>query len=107
MPLVHKGHWLLLECLPAWQSNWTWNNIIAFSWHLDGYGRLLVVVNYSPHQSQCYVRLPWKDMGEKQLEFTDLMSDYEFIREGNDLQHTGLYLDMLGWSSHVFEVRMV
>jgi glycosidase len=107
IPLLQDGNWLLLECLPAWQSNWTWDNFVAFSWHAEEYGRLLVVVNYSTHQSQCYVRLPWKDMVGKQIDFKDKMSDAEFNREGNDMQQTGLYLDMPGWGIHVFEVRMV
>ncbi len=106
-PLLQDGNWLLLECLPAWQSNWTWDSFVAFSWHADVNRRILVVVNYSSNQSQCYVRLPWKDLAGKQLEFKDKMSEAEFIRVGNDLQQIGLYLDMPGWGTHVFEVRMV
>lgn len=106
LPVLQDGIWLLLECLPAWQSNWTWDSFVAFSWHANEYGRLLVVVNYSPHLSQCYVRLPWNDMAGKQVELQDKMGEAQYIRNGDDLQQTGLYLDMPAWDTHVFVVSI-
>jgi len=106
LPILQNGNWQLLECLPAWQSNWTWDNFVTFSWLDDEDGNILVVVNYSPHQSQCYVRLPWGDLAGKQVEFQDRMNGAEFVRRGEDLQQFGLYLDTPAWGTHVFEVRM-
>ena len=65
-PVVRDGHWQLLECLPAWDGNWTWDYFLAFAWHGSGAERLLVTVNYAPNQSQCYVRLPFTDLGNRQ-----------------------------------------
>ena len=31
-PAVRKGQWQLLECVPAWDGNWTWDCFLAFSW---------------------------------------------------------------------------
>lgn len=106
LPVLQDGNWQLLECLPAWRSNWTWDSFVAFSWHDNADGYFLVVVNYSPHQSQCYVRLPWGDLAGKRVEFQDKMSEADYIRRGDDLQQIGLYLDMLPWGTHVFEVQM-
>ncbi len=106
LPILQDGNWQLLECLPAWQSNWTWDSFVAFSWHANEDKYFLVVVNYSPHQSQCYVHLPWGDLAGKQVEFQDKISEVDYIRRGDDLQQIGLYLDMLPWDTHVFEVRM-
>lgn len=103
-PLLRTGSWQLLECLPAWQSNWTWDGFIAFSWTNDDRERMLVVVNYSPHQSQCYVRLPWQDLSGKEMHFTCQLHDVQYTRSGEDLEHFGLYLDMAAWEAHVFEV---
>jgi hypothetical protein len=74
--------------------------------HLAGAGaeRLLVAVNYSAHQSQCYVRLPFSDLGDKQWTLKDLLDDAHYERAGNDLQSKGLYLDVAPWQSHVFEM---
>ena len=38
---------------------------IAFAWQGPGGERLLVAVNYAANQSQCYVRLPFADLGGK------------------------------------------
>ncbi len=56
-PVVREGQWQLLECIPAWEGNWTWDCFVAFAWKGRHSERLLVAVNYAPNQSQCYVRL--------------------------------------------------
>jgi len=103
-PLLREGEWQLLECLPAWQSNWTWDSFVAFSWSEEENGRLLVVVNYSSHQGQCYVRLPWENLEGRAIHLRDLLADNEFTRSGDDLEQFGLYLDLPAWQAHVFEV---
>ena len=62
-PVVRSGEWRLLECMPAWEGNWTFDCFIAFAWQDPDGERLLVTVNYAPNQSQCYVRLPFDDLG--------------------------------------------
>ena len=61
---VRDGQWQLLDCAPAWEGNWTWDCFLAFAWQGPGDERLLVTVNYAPNQSQCYVRLPFADLGD-------------------------------------------
>jgi hypothetical protein len=72
-PLVRHGQWQLLECVPAWDGNWTWECFLAFAWQGLGGERLLVTVNYAPNQSQCYVRLPFTDLGHGQWRFEDVL----------------------------------
>ena len=31
-PVVRDGQWQLLECVPAWEGNWTWDCFLAFAW---------------------------------------------------------------------------
>ena len=31
-PVVRDGQWQLLECVPAWDGNWTWDCFLAFAW---------------------------------------------------------------------------
>ena len=66
--------------------------------------RLLVTVNYAPNQSQCYVRLPFADLGNGQWRLEDLLGDATYDREGNDLQARGLYLDEPPWQALVFSL---
>ena len=103
-PVVREGRWQLLECVPAWQGNWTWDCFLAFAWQGAGDERLLVVVNYAPNQSQCYVRLPFTDLGSRQWGLQDQMNMVAYDRDGNDLQSRGLYMDMLPWQAAVFSL---
>jgi len=61
LPVVHTGDWELLECAPAWDTNWTNDCFIAFSWTGSGGEKLIAIVNYSGHQSQCHVIIPQAD----------------------------------------------
>ena len=103
-PVVRNGQWQLLECLPAWEGNWTWDCFVAFAWQGAGGERLLVTVNYAPNQSQCYVRLRFTDLGGRNWQIRDLLGDALYEREGSDLETRGLYLDVPAWQYHVFEM---
>jgi hypothetical protein len=91
-----------LEIRPAWEGNPTWDRFLAFAWEGDINQRLLVAVNYGPTQGQCYVTLPFADLGGKKVILQDLMSETSYEREGDDLLTQGLYLDLPAWGFHVF-----
>jgi hypothetical protein len=101
-PVVCNGQWQLLECVPAWDGNWTSDCFLVFAWHGAGDERLLVSVNYAPNQSQCHVRLPFADLSNRQWRLKDLLGDATYDWNGNDLQGRGLYLDEHPWSARVF-----
>src|SRR3954464_7548464 len=104
LPVARQGRWQLLECVPAWDGNGSADGFLAFAWQTPGEERLLVTANYSPHQGQCYVHLPFADLAGRSVRFTDLMGPAAYDREGNDVASRGLYLDVAPWSSHVFNV---
>ncbi|MDM9381202.1 hypothetical protein QUB80_10855 [Chlorogloeopsis sp. ULAP01] len=106
LPVVREGSWRLLNCTPAWDGNWTWNNFISFSWQEPGQNRLLVIVNYAPYQSQCYVTLPDDDLTGKSFHLKDLMNPIVYERSGDSLV-SGLYFDIPGWGYHVFDLQPV
>ena len=106
-PTVRDGQWRLLECRPAWDSNWTWDGFLAFSWQGPDGERLLVTVNYAPNQGQCYVRLPFDDLLGQAVRLKDRLSPAVYDRLGDDLLAPGLYLDVPGWGYHVFDVTQV
>jgi hypothetical protein len=101
-PVVRNGQWQLVECVPAWDGNWTWDCFLAFAWQGSDGERLLVTVNYAPNQSQCYVRLPFADLGNGQWQLQDHMEEVSHDRDGSDLQSRGLYLDVPPWQASVF-----
>jgi glycosidase len=103
LPTVRDGRWWLLECRPAWDGNWTNDDVIAFAWERSATERLIVVVNYSGHQSQSRIPLPFANlMGNVHLQ--DLIGTQSYDRGGGDLVANGLYVDLPGWGSHVFAV---
>ncbi|MBV9389701.1 MAG: hypothetical protein JOZ78_25035, partial [Chroococcidiopsidaceae cyanobacterium CP_BM_ER_R8_30] len=105
LPVLREGIWQLLNCTPAWDGNWTWSAFISFTWEDPGRKRLLVIVNYAPHQSQCYVTLPYNDLAGKLYHLKDLMSSIVYERPGESLV-SGLYFDMPGWGYHVFDLTL-
>ena len=103
--LVRDGTWQLLETIPAWEGNWTSDDFVAYAWQDASSQRLVVVVNYSPHQSQCYLRLPFADLPGGAWRLEDVTGDVVYERDGDDLNARGLYLDMRPWQYHVFDFR--
>ena len=93
-PTVRDGQWRLLDCVPAWDGNWTSDCFIAWCWQGGDGQRRLIAVNYAGNQSQCYVRLPFSDLTGRTVRLKDLMGPASFDRDGNDLISRGLYLDL-------------
>ena len=103
-PEARKGKWQLLDCTPAWDGNWTWDGFICFAWHgVDG-TPLIVVVNYAPNQSQCYLHIPFDEIRGGTVRLRDLMGPATYHRQGDEILSRGLYLDLPPWGYHVFEL---
>jgi hypothetical protein len=92
-PEVLNGSFHLAECLPAWESNPTFEHFIAFGW--EAQERLLVVVNYGPTQGQCRIKLPFAGLDHYRL--GDLLSAATYDRSGDTL-----FVDMPAWGYHAF-----
>jgi glycosidase len=106
-PVFRNGNWKLLECAPAWDGNRSHDNYICFAWETnDGNNKSLVVVNYSPEKSQCYLKLSFTDLAGKNWLLQDKFSVVKFERSGDDLQLKGLYLDEPGWKYYVFVMNL-
>lgn len=103
-PVIRNGDWRLLDCLPAWEGNWTWDDYVAFAWTGSNGERLLVAVNFAPHQSQCYVRLPMPKGHGDEWRLQDWINGSVYDRAGDDLRTRGLYLDEPPWKASVFSL---
>lgn len=107
LPVAHNGVWHLLDCTPAWDDNPTWERFVAFSWTDDRGHQLTVIVNYAPHQSQCYVKVPVTTAGGLLIEFSDRMKHDIYLREAAGVMKRGLYVDLPAWGFHAFLVQPV
>ena len=65
---------------------------------------MVVAVNYADNQSQCYVPLPFADLGGKTWRLRDLFGQATHDRDGDGLETRGLFLDMKPMSYHTFEI---
>jgi hypothetical protein len=70
--------------------NWTSNCFICFAWHGRGQASSILVVNYAPNQSQCYVNIPYDELQCRTMHFRDLMGNAEYDRDGDEVRSRGL-----------------
>ena len=103
-PVFREGDWRLLDCRPAWDDNWTADCFVTCSWTGKQGEKRLIAVNYSDHQSQCRVAIPWTDLEGQMWQLRDRMGPAIYERSGSELASQGLYLDMPAWSYHVFHL---
>jgi hypothetical protein len=106
-PVFRDGRWQLLDCTAAWDGNWTCDCFLAFAWQGPDDARMLVVVNYGDNQSQCYVRLPFAELGGRTWRLRDRLGQATYDRDGSSLKTQGLFLDVEPWKYHVFEISSI
>jgi hypothetical protein len=77
------------------------------AWSRSDGTRLLVAVNFSAHDAQAFLELPWAELGGGCFRFRDRLGPWSYDRDGGDLSRRGLYLDVPAWRAHVFEVTRI
>lgn len=99
--IFHDGEWELIEASPSWETNNSYMHIIASQWALKQ-ERVLIVVNYSSQPAQCRIVLDLVGF-EENFTLHDLWNDKRYLRSSEEVQHTGLYIDLPPWGCHVLE----
>ncbi|MFN0158719.1 MAG: alpha-amylase family glycosyl hydrolase [Bacteroidota bacterium] len=106
-PIIQHGEWSLLDIRPAWQGNESWRNFLAHLWQRGTDEARLIVINYAPLNSQCYIGLSLEKTSGVTIEFRDLMSTATYTRERQALLSKGLFFDLPPYGLHMFDVRPV
>lgn len=106
-PVFRRGEWQQLNCSSAWEGNWSNDSFISFAWRGDSGERIVVAVNYSPDRNQCYLNLPFHDLGNNSWVFHDLLSGISYERDGVALRDQGLYLDEPAWKTYIFSMDLM
>jgi hypothetical protein len=101
------GAWSLIPPQPAWAGNSTWQDFVSYAWRMGDGGGRVVVVNYSDHQAQCRLRLPFSGLAGSQFRLTDMMGGEVYVRDGNGLIDPGLYIDLGAWCCNVFRLDSI
>ena len=100
-----NGAWSLVAPRQAWEGKPTADGLIAYAWEGAADARYLVVVNYTDHQGQCDLRLPFAGLGGKTWRLTDEMGSEFYDRDGAGLIDPGLFIDLGPWRFNVFKLE--
>jgi hypothetical protein len=111
-PVFHQPTWKQLECHSAWDRNESYDHFICFAWQEEKSAAVatpvgqVIVVNYSPQRSQCFLQWPGYDLADRVM-LSDRMSEAKYERDLADLRLRGLYLDLPAWGYHIFSISPV
>jgi hypothetical protein len=97
----------LIAPQPAWPGNPSWQDFISCAWRAPDGGRYVVVVNYSDHQAQCRLRLPFTGLAGGRFRLVDRMGGEVYDRDGDELIDPGLYIDLGAWRYNVFKLEPI
>ncbi|MET1026341.1 MAG: alpha-amylase family glycosyl hydrolase [Dongiaceae bacterium] len=100
-----QGVWSLISPEPGWAGNPTWQDIVAYAWHGPGGDNYVAVVNYSDHQAQCHLRLPFTGLTGNAFRLTDAIGNEVYDRDGSGLIDPGLYIDLGPWCYNLFRLE--
>jgi len=95
------GHWTLCE-RSGWPDNFTFQNLLAWSWLKDSQS-YLIVVNFGDSPSQGQLRVTWPNAAEGNWILQDAISGTIYERSADQMQ--GLFVDLGPWKYHFFECR--
>ncbi len=103
-PVFHDGTWQMCETY-GWPDNPSHHHLLTWCWLWDD-DRRLIVVNFSPSPVQGYVRMPdnWLPAG-KSLSYRDPVKNDNYLRSTEQVQASGLYVELEPWDFHFFSVE--
>jgi hypothetical protein len=105
--VFREGAWSLIPPDQAWDCNATAQDFVVFAWNGGEGERYVVVVNYSDHQAQCRLRLPFAGLAGRNIRLTDRMGSETYDRDGTELIEQGLFIDLGAWHFNIFRVEFV
>ncbi len=97
-PLVRNGTWQSCQ-ITGWENLDSHRNLMAWSIH-QGMNMLLVVLNYSEIRSQGSVHLNIPSLLSNNWRLVDLLKGDVYVRNGDEMTQTGLYVDLPAWDFH-------
>jgi 3',5'-cyclic AMP phosphodiesterase CpdA len=98
--LFKKGAWLLLEALPSWDGDNSYQNILTWLWKYSDDKRL-VVINYSDEIATCRIKLDVKGYPQ-QFEIIDVLNAKTYMRLAEEVNRDGLGIRLDPYRSHIF-----
>jgi Alpha amylase, catalytic domain len=103
---MRRGRWQLVD-VKGWPDNQTCANLLAWAWAGERGVDHVVAVNFSGTSAQGRVPLGWAnaDWHTRPVQFTDLLDQASFERDGQELLDPGLFVALEPWRYHVLSLR--
>lgn len=100
----HQGEWGLLKAEPTWEDNPNYLNLLAWVWNTQEQQKV-VVVNFAPQVSQGRARLPDLAIEGTTVKLRDELHSAEYVRDVDELQEPGLYIELGPWQAHILDIN--
>ena len=101
--VFRNGEWRLCE-RSGWPDNQSCVNILAWC-RVKDEERYLVIINFKQQESQARVQVPWDTLRGKQHRLSDVLTGQTYDRSGDEMRDAGLYVELVPWQCHLFQVR--
>jgi hypothetical protein len=105
VPAFHEGEWVLVEPSQAWNGNESHRSLLAWCWRYAEQVKL-VVVDYSPHWAQGWLKLPMPLENAGRVLLQDELTGTIYIRDADELRSHGLYVDLSPWQAYILDIAL-
>ncbi|HSR34734.1 MAG TPA: alpha-amylase, partial [Anaerolineae bacterium] len=105
-PVFHDGAWKLLDTGPTSADNSGYQRAVGHQWTL-GEERRIVTVNLSEQPAQFFLPVDMPHLAGQNCLLRDLLNEKDYTWSGDDMLGRGLYVDLPGYGSHIFDVRRI
>jgi hypothetical protein len=100
-PVFRDGEWQLCQ-RTGWPDNTSYKDIVAWVW-LKNDECYLIVINLSGFKAQALIQIPWKGIDGGDWRISDSISGVSYVRSGDAMRSSGLYVDLGPWGYHFFQ----
>jgi hypothetical protein len=97
--VLRNGRWQQCD-RTGWPDNASYRNLVAWCWRSQGEHHL-IIVNLSASAAQGLVLLRWDELKGRTWQISDLFTQKEYERSGDEMHTQGLYVDLPPWGYHV------
>ena len=105
--IYHDGTWRLLEPQAIISEDFTYRNLILFTWS-DGSDTRLIVINLSGEWSRATVALDdWRQLENVEWRLLDILSESYTRHSGDALKERGVQLEVPPCGAHIFRLDQV
>ncbi|MCB0742725.1 MAG: glycosidase [Ignavibacteriales bacterium] len=94
------GKWEMLNPIPSWETNRTYQNILAWKINYEERKRL-IVVNFSREVAQCKIELNLINYPSK-FKLKDILNYKTYFRKTDEVINEGLFIELGPFKSHIF-----